>query len=82
MVKKIKLIEDEDYADDLDNREFQEKVLEYLQAMDWKLWEMLKIEQARAEKEGLIETESTDEPKVKAKPKSKTSVKSVIVDEE
>lgn len=78
MVKKIRLIEDETSAEDLDNEEFKAKVLEYMQAIDWKLWEMLKIEQKRAEREGLVEQETT-EP---ARTKSKTKVKPIIVDED
>jgi hypothetical protein len=77
MVKKIRLIEDEKTADELDQAEYQAKMLEYQQAIDWKLWEMLKISQAWAVREGLIEPEVTDSKRAKSKP----AVKSVIVDE-
>lgn len=78
MVKKIRLIEDETTVEELDSAEFRAKLLEYLQAIDWKLWEMLKIEQKRAERDGLIEPEIT-EPK---RTKKKADVKPVIVDED
>jgi len=78
MVKKIRLIDDDDTAiEDVDTQEYQETVINYLQAIDWKLWEMLKIEQARAEAEGL----ELSQPDSKRK-KRKSDVKSIIVDED
>lgn len=50
MVKKIKIIEEEKTLEELTTISFQEKLLEYLQAIDWKLWELMKIEQARDKK--------------------------------
>jgi len=79
MVKKIKAIED-DNPSDLDRDEYQAKMLEYQQAIDWKLWEMLKILQAWAEREGLNKEEA---PAPKANDaKRKSTVKPVIVDED
>jgi len=78
MVKKIRLIEDETTADDLDQSEYQAKMLEYQQAIDWKLWEMLKIAQAWATQEGLIAPEA-DNVAVR---KTTSKVKPVIVDED
>lgn len=80
MVKKIRLIEEEDSAEELDQKEFQAKMLEYQQSIDWKLWEMLKIMQAWATREGIIKlneaapTEDDKEPEY--------DVKSIIVDED
>lgn len=80
MVKKIRLIEEEQSSEELDAKEFQAKVLEFMQAMDWKLWEMLKIEQARAAREGLFEPEPLVEAKRPARGKG-ADFKPVIVDE-
>ena len=52
-------------------------MLAYQQAIDWKLWELLKIAQAFAEREGL----SLDDPSP-SPTKSTTNVKSIIVDED
>ena len=78
MVKKIRLIEEEQTAEELDAKEFQAKILEYMQAIDWKLWEMLKIELARAEREGLLELAVEDKKPARAATKD---FKPVIVDE-
>jgi hypothetical protein len=45
MVKKIRLIEEEPTMDALDEQAYRRQMLEYQQAIDWKLWEMLKIMQ-------------------------------------
>lgn len=79
MVKKIRLIEEEETTEELDAKEFQTKLLDYLQAIDWKLWEMLKIEQAREDRDGFGETE---EVKPKPKRKRKPTIKPIIVDED
>jgi hypothetical protein len=74
MSAKIIVYDEEDADDDktVDTATFQTQMLEYMQAMDWKLWELLKIEQARAKKEEL----SVDEP---APP---VQFNSIIVDED
>lgn len=82
MVKKIRMVEDE-VSGNLENDEYQAKMLEYQQAIDWKLWEMMKILQAWAEKEGLTEKpEETKKPAAKKPARKKATVKSVIVDED
>ena len=78
MVKKIRLIEDEKPELDPDEKEYQEKMLEVQQAIDWKLWEMLKIAQAWAEREGLVEPEVKEPGKNSKMP----VVKPIIVDED
>ena len=72
MVKKIKLVEDEKSFEELDTQEFQRQMLEYMKAMDWKLWELLKIEQARAEVNEVTNITNVSDP----------SVKPIIVDED
>jgi hypothetical protein len=80
MVKKIRLIEEEQSSEELDAKEFQAKILEYMQAIDWKLWEMLKIEQARAAREGLLEPEAAADVKRPAREKGK-DFKPVVIDD-
>lgn len=77
MVKKIKVVEDSINPDELGEQEYKAKVLEYLQAMDWKLWEMLKIAQRWAEENGYNET---PEPQSTRKPDSE--ITPIIVDED
>lgn len=48
MVKKIRVIDEEVDPVELDKKDFEQKLLNYLQAIDWKLWELLKLEQAKA----------------------------------
>ena len=79
MVKKIRLIEEESTAEELNTTEFQSKLLGYMQAIDWKLWEILKIEQAREERAGFGEVDEEDE---KPRRKSKKNINPIIVDEE
>jgi hypothetical protein len=78
MVKKIRLVEEQPSAEELSAQEFQEKTLEYMKSMDWKLWEMMKVVQKWAEREGLTETDDA----VKATPRKKSNVKPIIVDED
>lgn len=80
MVKKIRVIEEEKTDEELDAQEFQARMLEYMQAMDWKLWEMLKVVQKFAEDNGYADPEETP-VEVKTKKKS-TKIKPVIVDED
>ena len=80
MVKKIRLIEEDTSAEDLDTSEYQAKMLEFQQAIDWKLWELLKIAKAYAERDGLVEPEVTEPARTKAS--AKIDVKPVIVDED
>jgi hypothetical protein len=75
MVKKIRIIEDDSPPEELSTTSYQDKMLAYQQAIDWKLWELLKIAQAFAEREGL----SLD---AQSPTKSTTNVKSIIVDED
>lgn len=73
MVKKIRIIEDDPTTDEISDDEFKAKILEYLHAIDWKLWEMLKIQQAE---------QPTEEAAVTAKPKNRTlpkNIKPIIV---
>lgn len=81
MVKKIRLIEEEQNEEELDAKEFQAKALEYMQSMDWKLWEMFKIAQRWADENGYGEPTEPTEPKAASK-KTKSDVKPIIVDEE
>ena len=78
MVKKIRLIEQESSDEELEIAEFQSKMLEYMRAMDWKLWEMLKIEQARAIREGLVPAEVEGAPLAREPAKD---FKPVVIDE-
>jgi hypothetical protein len=79
MVSKIIVYDEEDPVEDetVDTATFQTQMLEYMQAMDWKLWELLKIEQARAAKEG-DNASTVKQPSAKAKAK----FNSIIVDED
>lgn len=54
MVKRIKIIDEIETPPVDIHDEIQNKLMEYMKAIDWKLWELLKIETARAEKEGLV----------------------------
>lgn len=54
MVKKIKYIEEEVTPEDMDQADYQTKMLEYMHSMDWKMWEMFQIVQAFAEREGIV----------------------------
>lgn len=82
MVKKIKLIEEQPDIDELEEKDYQAKMLEYMQAIDWKLWEMLKLYQAWADREGITENKAVEVPAVSVKPRTKTNIKPIIVDEE
>lgn len=58
MVKKIRIEEEDSVTDsELDNKDFQEQMLEYMQALDWKLWEILKIYQEWALQNGYSKDE-------------------------
>lgn len=84
MVKKVKFIEEQPSPDDISQQNFQEQLLDYLKAIDWKLWEILKIEQARDEKENeTAETDAVSEilPEKKTV-KSKKKYKPIIIDED
>ena len=78
MVKKIRLVEEDSTVEELSAQEFQEKTLEYMKSMDWKLWEMMKVVHKWAEREGLSETDDTS----KETPRKKSNVKPIIVDED
>lgn len=94
MAKKIRVIEEEQPTDsELDTQEFQKRMLEYMQAIDWKIWEMAKIFQQFAEEHGynseLPKTSDDDNSQsdvddvIEEQPNRKTSkVKPVIVDED
>lgn len=48
MAKKIQVINQEEMStDEMDQVDFQRKLLELLTAIDWKLWELYKIEMER-----------------------------------
>src|SRR6056297_36117 len=92
MVKKIKLVEEEQSADELDQMEHKEKMLELLNSMDWKMWEMYNILRAWAERENLV-IEQDDPPVDDAEEEivdeildeldqSQDRIKSIIVDED
>lgn len=84
MVKKIKKIDDQmaPESDETDNSlsAFEEKMLEYFAAIDWKLWEMTKIMQKLAEREGLSEPSSNDSLEETERPIN--NYKSIIIDED
>jgi hypothetical protein len=84
MVKKIRVVEEERTEEELSTEEFQAKMLEYMHTMDWKLWEILKIMQARFETDVEQPDVNEDEQEVAAtpSPKVKKGPKSVIVDED
>lgn len=82
MVKKIRLIEEEIADNELDTQEYQIKMLEYQHAIDWKLWEIYGIVHNWAKREGLMETMQHTSVRIKKKAKSKTDVKSVIIEED
>jgi hypothetical protein len=46
MVKKIRVIEEEPTIETLDDQSYRRQMLDYQKAIDWKLWEMLKIMQS------------------------------------
>jgi spore maturation protein CgeB len=81
MVKKIRLIEEEPTFDEMSARDFQDKTLEYMKSIDWKLWEMMKVVQKWAEREGLTDEAQTSSVKVTPK-RQKSDVKPIIVDED
>lgn len=85
MVKKIQIVDQEDpITEEMDTADFQTKILELLSAIDWKLWELYKIEQERSKREQQVasagmksaeaEVEASLEelPKAKRKPKPET----------
>jgi len=88
MVKKIRLIDDNEQNQENTQTEFQTVLLETLKSMDWKLWEILKIEQARAQREGLVDVESNDTDNLDEQSSLDdtnlltTNIKSIIVDED
>jgi hypothetical protein len=75
MVKKIRVVEEQSSAEEMDKDDFQKKLLEYLHQIDWKLWELLKIEQAR-------NGDVTLQDAPVAETKKKSTFKSIRVDEE
>lgn len=93
MAKKIRVIEEEQTEEELSTQEFQSKMLEYMHTMDWKLWEMLKIMQSMAEKNGISsdaiddnnvpeETGQVETAVIEKKERVKKGPKPVIVDED
>jgi hypothetical protein len=46
MVKKIRLVNEDPSMETLDEQSYRRQMLEHQQAIDWKLWEMLKIMQS------------------------------------
>jgi hypothetical protein len=80
MVKKIRIIEEQPQEEDLNPVDtYETKMLKYQQAIDWKMWEVLKIAQAWAEREGL----NTEPPDNFDEEETVISnVKSIIVDED
>jgi len=56
MVKKVRLLDEENTTESAvapetpatDNTIDAEKLMKYLEAIDWKLWELLKLERAKA----------------------------------
>ena len=77
MVKKIKMVDDEEVTqDDLDTLSYQKQMLEYHQAMDWKLWELLKIAKAIAERDNLFP------PREEPAPDYSTQFKSIILEDD
>jgi hypothetical protein len=73
MVKKIRVIEEEPSIDALDEQAYRKQMLEYQQAIDWKLWEMLKIMQ------GMAVVDEGDEPVTGKSTASSLKGKAVIV---
>ena len=78
MVKKIRVIQDDTAVEELDQADYQAKMLEYQQAIDWKLWEILKIAQAWSARECPVDVQSD----TTTKPPSNITIKSVIIDED
>ena len=80
MVKKIRVIEEEPSIDAMDEQAYRKQMLEYQKAIDWKLWEMLKIMQgtdvATSEAEQI---DSTPSSKTNTQQKVGTKGKAVIV---
>jgi hypothetical protein len=63
MVKKIRLIDDDQEPNtDPAILQFQKDMLAHQQAIDWKLWELLKITKLWAAREGLIEEVTVEVP--------------------
>jgi hypothetical protein len=81
MAKRIKIIDD-DTEELVDTTEFQHKLLEFMKAIDWKLWELLKIEQARAAKEGLISPEEIPTNNTGIGPFNTGGISQIILDED
>jgi hypothetical protein len=81
MVKKIRLIEEEPSMEVLDEQAYRRQMLEYQQAIDWKLWEMLKIMQGTATTED-VPTDTTPSSETNTPQKVGNKGKAVIVDED
>ncbi len=87
MVKKIRVVEEDRTEEELNNEEFQAKMLEYMHTMDWKLWEMLKLMKAHldTETEQPDTNEDSDEDAEEVIIETKTKKKGprpIIVDED
>jgi hypothetical protein len=61
MVKKIQLVDQEPDEKSLDTADYQRQVLELLAAIDWKLWEIYKM-QSKHPQEAVDDTTVTDTP--------------------
>jgi hypothetical protein len=47
MVKKIRILDEPEETKQLSDTELKTELLDLLKAIDWKLWELLKIEQQK-----------------------------------
>ena len=47
MVKKIRILDEPEELEEISDKEFKTELLDLLKAVDWKLWELLKIEQQK-----------------------------------
>ena len=80
MVKKIRVIEEEPSIDAMDEQAYRKQMLGYQQAIDWKLWEMLKIMQGTdAATPEAEQIDSTPSSKTNTRQKVGTKGKAVIV---
>ena len=81
MVKKIRLIEDDKPEEEPVTEEQFDQLFALAQSIDWKLWELLKIGQAWADREGL-NTHDSPKTEIKITTPKPSGVKPIIVDED
>jgi hypothetical protein len=74
MVKKIQIVEHEEAtATEMDTADFQQQLIELLTAIDWKLWEIYKIQQEHNQRKSPA-AEEKNATKKSTTPRTKSTV--------